>query len=380
MTIEPMDPTRRNDEENDSSGGFGKSITPEMVVLARESRGMTQKELSEKLCISQGRLSKIETGYASPVPAALVAALAAQLDYPESFFYQEFRVFGPSTSEFYHRKRKAASAREIARIHALINIRMAHAFRFLKSAELERENFPKMDPEDFGGSAAEIARAVRSTWNLPKGPIKNVVDVIEESGGIVVRFPFGTTLVDAVSRWVPGLPPMFFVNAAIPQDRERLTLAHEIGHMVMHGAPSPSIEDEANAFAAEFLMPADEIKSQLHNLTIQKLASMKQFWKVSMQAILKRAQDLATITDGQARYLWIQIAKMGYRTREPAELEPAREHPRTLQELIDFHTETLGYTHDQLAKLISWNTPELLASYKMPTSATNPAGTIRLVK
>lgn len=379
MSIEQMNQTRRSDDGNDSNGGFWKSITPEMVVLARESRGMTQKGLAERLNISQGRLSKIETGHAQ-VPLQLVSTLAAELDYPESFFAQEFRIFGPSTSEFYHRKRKATSAREMARIHAQINIRMAHVFSFLKSAELEEEKFPRLEPEEFGGSPSEIAHAVRSSWNLPKEPVKSVVDAIEESGGIVVRFAFGTNLVDAVSKWVPGLPPMFFVNATIPQDRERLTLAHEIGHMVMHATLSPHIEDEANSFAAEFLMPADEIRSQLHNLTVQKLASMKPYWKVSMQALLKRAENLHTITEAQARYLWVQIAKMGYRMREPAELEPARETPRTLQEMLDFHTETLGYTVNQLADLAHWNTPELLASYRIQPTPGNPGDSIRLVK
>jgi Zn-dependent peptidase ImmA (M78 family)/transcriptional regulator with XRE-family HTH domain len=379
MAIKQMNRTRRSNDGSESHAGFGKTLTPEMVVLARESRGMTQKDLAEKLNISQGRLSKIEAGQ-SPASKQVVRDLCAHLDYPEGFFSQECRVFGPSTSEFYHRKRKATSAREIARIHAQINIRTAHVSRLLKSAELEDENFPRLDPEEFGGSPDEIARAMRATWHLPPGPVKSVVDTLEDAGGIVVRFPFGTRLIDAVSRWIPGMPPMFFVNESIPPDRERLTLAHEIGHLVMHQALSPNIEDEANAFAAEFLMPAAEIRSQLSNLTIHKLASLKPYWRVSMQALLRRGADLGTITRGQAQYLWMQISRMGYRTREPAELDPPREIPQTLQELLDLHTTTLGFSAEQMADLAKWNRPELFAAYSLRLPGKESPSSMRLVK
>src|SRR6185437_12215941 len=121
-------------------------------------------------------------------------------------------------------------------------------------------------------------------------------------------------------------------------DRERLTLCHEIGHLVMHQSVRPEIEDEANAFAAEFLMPEAEIRAQLADLTIHRLAALKSLWRVSMQALLYRAQELNVIGRGKAQYLWIQLSRLGYRTREPIELDPPREDASTLRQLVDVHT------------------------------------------
>src|SRR6185312_7275668 len=93
-----------------TSGGPSREVNPEMIALAREARGRTQKDLAEAVGISAGQLSKIENGL-MPASAAVVEKIAETLDYPVTFFSQTNRIFGPSTGEFYHRKRKAASAR-----------------------------------------------------------------------------------------------------------------------------------------------------------------------------------------------------------------------------------------------------------------------------
>jgi Zn-dependent peptidase ImmA (M78 family)/transcriptional regulator with XRE-family HTH domain len=356
-----------------------QDVNPEMITLAREARGRTQKDLAERLDISPGYLSKVEAGL-MPVSDALLEKLCSVLDYPKAFFFQTSRIFGPSTSEFYHRKRAAASAREIARIHAEINIRMAQIARLLRSADLNTGEFPRIDPDEHQGSVSEVARAVRAGWNIPRGPIKSVVGMIEDAGGIVVRFPFKTGLVDAVSRWVPGLPPMFFVNEGMPPDRERMTLCHEIGHLVMHQSVRPEIEDEANKFAGALLMPEEEIRTHLHDLTLHKLAALKSRWKVSMQALVHRAGDLGIIGRGKLQYLYIQLSKAGYRTREPAELDPPHEEASTLQQLIDVHTGAFRYSTEQMATLLYWNQPEAIAKYRLDRSGPQDGSPLRVIK
>ena len=128
--------------------------------------------------------------------------------------------------------------------------------------------FKQFDLAEFENPAA-VARLVRGTWLMPPGPVRNVTESIEEAGGMVVFSDFGTRQIDAISEWVPGSRPLFLINsnASIPWDRMRLTLAHELGHVLMHTFPSPTMEEEANAFAAELLMPRKEIKPYLYNFS-----------------------------------------------------------------------------------------------------------------
>ena len=119
----------------------------------------------------------------------------------------------------------------------------------------------------------------------------------------------------------------------MPGDRQRFTLAHELGHLVMHDVPTEEMEDEADKFASEFLMPEAQIQGQLHALSMRKLWELKSRWKVSMAALVKRAETLGCITASQTRYLWIQLSKSGYRLEEPAELAIPRKSRHLWQRL-----------------------------------------------
>jgi Zn-dependent peptidase ImmA (M78 family)/DNA-binding XRE family transcriptional regulator len=337
-----------------------------MLILARESRGLTQSELARLLGVSQGYVSKTESGLLEPTEDVL-SKLAGLLEYPEPFFRLTDPIYGPGVTEFWHRKRQAATARQMRRVYAEINKRIIHINRLLRSADLP-ESFQRFDLDEFDGPA-DVARAVRIAWNLPQGPVRDVTQAVENAGGIVIRCDFGTRLVDAVSRWVPGMPPLFFLNEGLTADRERLTLAHELGHIVMHRTPSPTMEDEAFVFAGEFLTPEREIGPYLAHLTLPRLASLKPMWRVSMAALITRASRLDLIAPRQARYLWMQMGRAGYREREPAELDFPHEEPRILKELFDIHRDALNYSLTDLASLFAVHPEEVTRTYPVvPTS------------
>ena len=145
----------------------------------------------------------------------------------------------------------------------------------------------------------------------------------------------------------------------------RFTLCHELGHIIMHqdAMVAPDMEKQADEFAAEFLMPEIEIRPYLTDLSLEKLATLKQFWKVSMAALLKRATDLGVITHRQARTLWMQMGKAGYRTREPVELDLPVEKPSLEKEIVDTYIEDMGYTISELGKLLCLSTKEVMNDY-----------------
>ncbi len=334
---------------------------PYMVILARESRGLGQKALAEALTVSQGTISKIETGLI-PLSDEMIELLSEILDYPPHFFRQEGDFTGIGIAEVFHRKRQNVPQRVLSKIYAQIEIRIEHISTLLVSTEIT-SNVPKMDVDEYGERVEEIARAVRVHWQMPRGPVKDVTEAIEDAGGIIIPFDFETPLIEAISRWIPGLPPLFFVNERAPKDRYRLSLAHELGHMVMHTYPTPDIEAQAFRFAAEFLLPERDVIMDLQDLSLPKLANLKRYWKVSMAAILKRAEELHTITSNQARYLWSQMSKAGYKKREPIELDVSGEQASLLHELIETHRKELEYSEEDLRMLIPLNDEELWKFY-----------------
>jgi Zn-dependent peptidase ImmA (M78 family)/transcriptional regulator with XRE-family HTH domain len=331
------------------------NFNPEMLILARESRGLTQNELAGQLSVFQGTVSKLEAGMLQP-SEDLLRLMADRLKYSEHFFQQTDRVYGLNSTVFFHRKRQSVPDKVMRRLHAQMNITRMRVRRMLRSVDLEHGNrFQEIRPEEHKGDVVTIARMVRSNWLLPPGPVRNVTKTIEDAGGFVIKMDFGIRQADAVSEWVDGSPPIFLVNsnADISGDRYRLTLAHEVAHIFMHRDFDPNMETEANQFMAEFLMPRREIKSALFNLNMAKLAELKRYWKVSMQALVHRAYELKTITENQRRYLYINITKRtGSRIHEPLESEMPIEQPGLFNRLVQIHLGKLGYSTTQFAKML----------------------------
>lgn len=317
-----------------------------MLVIARESRGMTQTQLAGEIGVSQAEVSKYENGIKVP-PASQVAKIAHRLRYTDSFFFldESIRAFGSGC--VYHRKRKSATDTKLAQLLAMINVKRIQVKNLLKSVDSKTAySFESLDIDEFKGGPSEVARSLRALWHLPPGPVHNLIRAIEDAGGLVIKCDFGTSKVDALSQWLPGSCPIFLVNDAIPTDRLRFTLAHEVGHIVMHRIPSEDMEREADKFAAEFLMPEKEIRPHLGYVDIPKLAAMKQHWRVAMGALLYRAADLKTIDDRRKSYLWFRMGQAGYRTHEPVEIAP--EEPTLLKELLEVHEYSMGYRKEEL--------------------------------
>jgi Zn-dependent peptidase ImmA (M78 family)/transcriptional regulator with XRE-family HTH domain len=341
-------------------------VNPQMLALARLSRGFTQAELAQATGLHQGTLSKFESGIISPSDADR-AKLSEALAYPESFFFEPETVDGPGLTELYHaRKRKMVTAGLLSRAYAIAGIRRIHVTKLLKSVEwLDHSKFPVFAREDFD-DPEKVARTVRAQLELPTGPIHSMTDLVESAGGIIIGCDFESRYIDGFTKWrVPRLPPLFFINRAQPPDRWRWTLAHELGHAVMHAMQEPSeeMEQEADAFAQELLLPRQYVRNEFFHLTFSRLVGLKTYWKVSIQALIMRAFSIGAITQRQRKYLFMQLSRAGYRLREPSELDPPVEPPQTLTRIVNHHLKELGYTPAEMAQMLNLLEDEFRSTY-----------------
>ncbi len=138
------------------------------------------------------------------------------------------------------------------------------------------------------------------------------------------------------------------------------------------------MENEANDFASALLMPARDIRPHLsgRRLSIQQLAALKPVWRVSMAALLYRANAIGAITENQSQYLWRQMSAMGYRRAEPPELDLRVEMPTVLPEIVRLHLEDLGYGLSDLAEALRSSEEDVRALHPIPSSSPH----LRLVK
>jgi Zn-dependent peptidase ImmA (M78 family) len=252
-------------------------------------------------------------------------------------------------------------------VEAQVNIYRLNIEKLNKAINLSEVNLPVLDIEKLG-SPAEAARKLRKLWKIEKGAIENLTQILEGNGLFVINFDFNTDRVDGMSVMADGKVPVIFVNKRSLGDRQRFTLAYELGHLVMHLKTNPSfkrdISHEANEFAAELLMPEKDIASDLKNgVTIPQLADLKRKWKVSMQALLYRANDLEFITDNNKRYLINQFNSLNIRRREPAELDIPKESSKRLRDLVTSYKNKQKLNLKELSSFFFLNEEEFLKMY-----------------
>ncbi len=324
-------------------------FNPDMLTLARETRSVSQTELARRIGRTPGYVNKVEHGFIEPTQAQ-IAAFGRELCYPVSFFESHEPGFVYDSPCLYHRKRKTLPQRLLQRVEARMHALRLHVRWLTRDLEIEPLfSLHTMDSDEFGGPE-KVAQALRRAWGLPRGPIPNLTHLVEAAGAVVLLDDFGTTKLDGLSCWEKAGPPLFYLNSAIPTDILRFTLAHELGHLVMHAHPTLDPEGEADAFAAEFLMPASEIRSHLQNLQFAKLGVLKQYWRVSMKNLITRASRLGVVTESRSRSLYVQLSEKGYiASAEPYPLDP--EIPQTVAQALAVHLERHKYTVPQLIAL-----------------------------
>lgn len=320
-----------------------------ILQLAREARGLNQTQLAELANVTQGTISFLENRMME-INDTLLQKLALALDYPISFFERQVNLYNPNN--YFWRRRSKVSGKAIKQAEALMNIYKMGIETMLKSIDVPDNTLFSWDVVK-DGTPDEAARQLRKVWRLPKGRIDDLTTIAENNGILVVHVDYEVPELDGLNIHTIHQQPIIFLNRDKPADRMRLNLAHEIAHLVLHcNSPIGSerdVETEAFAFASELLMPVDDIRPQLSNLDISKLADLKRYWKVSMAAILMRASKLELVPPQRARS--IRIALSPYRLQEPANLNFPRETPKLLQEIIDAHLNELGYTMDDVATL-----------------------------
>lgn len=321
------------------------TFNPEMLALAREAAGLTQGVLAQQIGVSQALISKIEHGLETPSDV-LLERMGVACDVPVQFFHQRDEVYGESIVDLFHKKRKTLPAKPLRKANALANIIRLETRRLLDPLEFDSGPLPVFSRDNH--KPEEAAQAIRAYWRIPAGPLPNLLALIEAAASPVFSTNLGHEKLYAIT--MPGIDlNVILLNSALPASAQRFALAHELGHLVMHNATMPSMEmeEEAQRFASALLMPKDDIYPELRGTRFRDFGPLKNRWRVSLSALIKRAHVLGAISDRQYRTFNIQLNGLpGGRKNEPGEFEAER--PRLMQYVVEHYQRESGYSIDDI--------------------------------
>ena len=306
----------------------------ERLKVARHRAGLSTRALAGKAGVSAMAVSKYERGLDVPGSDVLIR-LARALDVKVEFLLRRVNLQLAASS---FRCRQALPAKQR---RALLAEVQDFAERYVQAVELfDRVSEPVLPsvPVKTVEEAEAAAGRMRRTWTLGEGPIDNLTAVLE-ANGLMVGPVTGDLRFDAALVRTEGKPslPVVVVRQDLPGDRQRFSIAHELGHLVMRPAPGVNEEKAAHRFAAALLVPAAVARTELGKrraeLAPLELHLLKHKYGLSMMGWVMRAQDLGIITTATAERLHRVFRSRGWHRQEPGDqIEPER--PERLKLLV----------------------------------------------
>ena len=294
---------------------------------ARIYRGMTVAELANKINCQRQTVSMYENGKTKKVDYTTVEAISTVLGFPTKFFMEE--NLEVATGSTYFRAllttNKRYRAENIQKMEFLAEI-----YNFLQ----DYIRFPELIlPDCSDCSPEEAAIKVREAWGLGDSPIDNIIHEVEQHGILVTTFSTSTDDIDAFSQMVDINGDTIYLigysNNKTAAARVHFDIAHELGHICLHEwsedvemlerSEFKERENEANRFASALLLPEKSFKidATRHDLRIPYYIELKKKWKVSIQAMNRRAYNLGIISADEYKSMIRVLQRRGMRKEEP---------------------------------------------------------------
>jgi Zn-dependent peptidase ImmA (M78 family)/transcriptional regulator with XRE-family HTH domain len=353
---------------NDNVLSFPSSTPKRRLVVSRLKDGrlaacLNQSELAAIVGVTRQAISAYEQGEKSPEPETLMR-IAAALKQPVSYFASEDRrVFGEYSLMFFRAVGPTTKRRNMA--CTVIGKWFTQITTYIDSfVNFPAVNLPQVSPAASNGryEAEEIEAAAeecRKAWNLGLGPIGDMLSLLEANGIAVCRCPLEGETVEAFSFWNGNRPFVVLASEKGSATRSRFDAVHELAHLMLHrwiGAEeleNPKtlklIEREADRFASAFLLPRKSFPAEVFTTRLDSFVSLKQRWRVSIQAMVYRCKQLGIFDEDQVTNLYKQISARRWRTREPLDDSLPLEQPRLLRRAVEMVVSAKRKLSDEMA-------------------------------
>ncbi|MBR0615442.1 MULTISPECIES: helix-turn-helix domain-containing protein [Bacillus] len=342
-----------------------KQFNGNRLKSARVYRGLTIAGLAEKAGVSKQAISQYENNKNTPSLETLMHIIHC-LGFPRDYFYEQDEN-NISIGNTYFRSMATTNKKEHAAQIEKTKI-LSYIFRYLDNFV----QFPELNlPATTNNSEIEgLALELREYWGLGLEPIPNMVRLLEKNGFVVTSFATNEEKIDAFSQSQRSDGKLYYFivlgNEKKSASRRQFDAAHELGHILLHDwqcdldlmsrEEFKQIEQEANQFAAEFLLPKQSFLNDLiYPNKLDYYVELKKKWKVSIAAMVVRAYQLNALSYNQYQYLMRQISKKGWRRKEPLDNIIKVPNPILLQKAVDMILANGVLTEDEIVKGISEN-------------------------
>lgn len=288
-----------------------ENVFAQRLINARRIRGISQRELCARLegRISSNAIAKYETAKMIPSSQNLIA-IAEALDFGIDYFFRPFTV-SIDYNSFEFRKRSSLPAKKETAIKERIALLIE---KYSEIENITHDGVPfnlSYDQEllSSDNDARSIGARFRQDLNLGTDCISTPIEILENSGVKVIEIDADKKFDGSCLKNIDL--PVIVLNKNIISERRRLTLFHELAHIVLRFNEGADVERLCNIFANEVLLPSAVLKSLLgehrKNLSWKELKLIQESYGISVDAILVKAKQIGIISEASHRSLCIEL-------------------------------------------------------------------------
>ena len=368
-----------------------KNFNGEQLKKARVYRGYTVGELAELSGYQRQTISMYENGKSTPIDISVIMNLSRVLNFPPQFFTDQSVKLSSGSTYFRallttnkkYRNQQEQKMEFVAALYSFIQ-------EYVDFPELNLPEIPcDVSPE-------EAAGILRKHWGLGDRPISNLIYTVEENGIIVTSFKTETDDVDAFSKMIEieGEQRYFIGYSSNKTSAARIhfDVAHELGHICLHGWSEDveslskeefkEREEQAHRFAAAFLLPESTFRRDViagpYSLPYYK--QLKQKWKVSMAAMIRRAYTLSIISADDYQMLVRTMQRRSIWKNEPLDDVLITSEPSLLRTSVMMLLSEKVFTAKEFVDELSFNFGLSLYSEEIEYLLNLPGNTLQVSK
>lgn len=312
------------------------------LKLARKMAGMSLQDLSDALGnkVTKQSLNKYELGEMKPTSEVLLM-LSKTLNVKPDYFLKKDSV---ELGEVLFRKRASLSkkiedaivekVRDYVERYLEIENILSIQSKFVNPLK-SRILYSRKDVED-------AANELRKVWELGNNPIPNLVEMLELKG-IKVLLIKDVDDIDGLAVLTSTGIPVVVVNVNNKSvERIRFTIIHELAHLLLDLTPVAKEKKQeeifCHLFATCFLIPSDQLKRLIGQgkrgyINIKELESIKEYYGISIRAILHRLKDMEVITEVYYQKWMVWLTKNYGAKNEPGKYQ-GEEKSKGLEQMV----------------------------------------------
>lgn len=329
---------------------------------ARLIKELSLKEAGKLLNMSATAVSKYENGDIFPDSKKLIM-FADAYDVKVTDLLRSYNT--PVIDFTLFRKKKRLVGRKLELLKEIIQDEVSKRFEVYEMCDYNFKSSIKfkMYNCDSLNDAENAACEFRKFLGISiRQPISDLISIIENLGVSIIQIKNINNMFDdfdGLCEIINGVPIIVILDDIKDGARQRFTICHELGHLLLKINNEDDEEKLCNRFASSLLMPGVAIKDEFgehrSNISFYELVAFKNEFKVSYTAILYRLKDLNIINEYLYKKLSIYISThIG--KNDPNPIPPEKSfhfkklvHRLEVSEIISVTKacELLGETHDE---------------------------------